>query len=237
VSPEGLNARNLRANFNLTKFSAEEFGELDSQGMLHSFESAESTTKATINAVAAWHKNHPHDAGVTEPQLLSQLSFSSALLKVTIERLTRSQKLTQVGNRLKLADHSEEIAGPEKSLWQKVEPILNKDPFRPPVIHDLARAVNLPPATTEKLLNKCVKFGLVVKPVKNRFFLPVAIQSFKEIAISLSSTSDQARFTVIEFRDKAEIGRNLSIEILEYFDHIGFTRRLQDHRIIQDASR
>jgi selenocysteine-specific elongation factor len=237
ASPEGLNAEQLQANFNLTQFSAEEFGELDSRGLLHSFDSVDSNSSITMDAVIAWHKSHPQDAGITESQLLGQVSFSAAMLKMTIERLTRAQKLSKAGNKLKLASHRVEIAGPEKSLWQKVEPILNKDPFRPPVIHDLARAVNLPPAATEKLLNNCVKLGLIVKPVKNRFFLPVAIQSFKQIAISLAAAGDQGRFTVIEFRDRAEIGRNLSIEILEYLDHIGFTRRLQDYRIIQDKSR
>ena len=37
--------------------------------------------------------------------------------------------------------------------------------------------------------------------------------------------SNPEGFSVIQFRDVSHIGRNLCIEILEYFDRIGFTRR------------
>ena len=115
--------------------------------------------------------------------------------------------------------------------------MLKKDMLKPPVLHELAKAVNLPPAAVEKLLTNCLKFGLVVRPVKNRFFLPEAIQTLKKISIELAESKEDGKFTVIEFRDRVGIGRNLCIEILEHFDHTGFTRRLADHRIIQDKTR
>jgi len=39
-------------------------------------------------------------------------------------------------------------------------------------------------------------------------------------------------FAVREYRDASGCGRNLSIEILEYFDRLRFTRRRDDRRII-----
>ena len=142
-----------------------------------------------------------------------------------------------MGARFKLTDHDVALAGPELALWKKVEPILKQEPLKPPVLHELAKKVNLPVAATDKLLGNCVKFGLVLKPVKNRFFLPEAINQLKQTAMNLADESDQGKFTVIEFRDRVGIGRNLCIEILEYFDRSGFTRRDADHRTIQDPSR
>ena len=39
--------------------------------------------------------------------------------------------------------------------------------------------------------------------------------------------------TAAAFRDRAGIGRNLSIEVLEYFDRIKFTRRVGDAHVIR----
>ena len=44
---------------------------------------------------------------------------------------------------------------------------------------------------------------------------------------------EQSGFTVIQFRDQSGIGRNLCIEILEYFDGRGFTRRDGNARLIR----
>ncbi|MEO2177601.1 MAG: selenocysteine-specific translation elongation factor [bacterium] len=237
ISPVGLDVEQLKATFNQPLFSPDELGTIDANGLLHSADAMNNMTNTILTVIGQRHKQHPEDHGITEPQLLGQVDLPRTLLKSATEQLVKDRKLFQVGNKIKLADHRVEIAGPEKSLWQKVEPILRKDPMRPPVVHELAKAVNLPPAAVDKLLNNCVKFGLIMKPTKNRFFLPEAIDSFKQFALDLAGNSAEGKFTVIEYRDKAAIGRNLAIEILEYLDHIGFTRRLQDYRIIQDRSR
>ena len=45
-------------------------------------------------------------------------------------------------------------------------------------------------------------------------------------------------FTVRQYRDAAEIGRNVAIEVLEYFDRFGFTRRDGDTRqVVGDPQR
>ena len=42
--------------------------------------------------------------------------------------------------------------------------------------------------------------------------------------------------TAANFRDASDIGRNLAIEVLEFFDKVKFTRRVGDgHEIIRSA--
>ena len=49
----------------------------------------------------------------------------------------------------------------------------------------------------------------------------------------MSENLDEEGFSVLQFRDASEIGRNLCIEILEYFDRVGFTRRDENTRHIR----
>ena len=46
------------------------------------------------------------------------------------------------------------------------------------------------------------------------------------------AADEQGQFTVKQYRDVAGTGRNLAIEVLEYFDRKGVTRRLGDIRQI-----
>ena len=52
------------------------------------------------------------------------------------------------------------------------------------------------------------------------------------IAERLAAESPTGRFGVRAFRDRAGIGRNLAIDVLEHFDAVTFTRRVGDGREI-----
>ena len=59
----------------------------------------------------------------------------------------------------------------------------------------------------------------------------MALAEFTE-QLATNNTSDEG-FSVIQFRDASGIGRNLCIEILEYFDKVGFTRRDGNSRYLR----
>jgi hypothetical protein len=42
----------------------------------------------------------------------------------------------------------------------------------------------------------------------------------------------EQRFTAAQFRNATTLGRNLSIEVLEYFDRMRFTRRVGEARMV-----
>nr|MCH9854073.1 SelB C-terminal domain-containing protein [Gammaproteobacteria bacterium] len=52
-------------------------------------------------------------------------------------------------------------------------------------------------------------------------------------AKELMTASEGHGFSVIDFRDKTGIGRNLCIEVLEHFDGCGYTLRKENVRVIR----
>jgi selenocysteine-specific elongation factor len=43
--------------------------------------------------------------------------------------------------------------------------------------------------------------------------------------------------TAASFRDRAGIGRNVAIDVLEYFDRVKFTRRIGDaHEVVRNVA-
>jgi selenocysteine-specific elongation factor len=73
---------------------------------------------------------------------------------------------------------------------------------------------------------------MLIRPVKNRFFLPDAMQMLK--AMVAEAADAEGKLSVQDYRDKTGIGRNLSIEILEYFDRQGVTRRIGETRQVME---
>ncbi|MBT3626806.1 MAG: selenocysteine-specific translation factor, partial [Rhodospirillaceae bacterium] len=66
---------------------------------------------------------------------------------------------------------------------------------------------------------------MAVQVTKNRFFLPAAVNRLAEIAEELAGESEDGLFLAAAYRDRSGIGRNLTIELLEYFDRTGLTQR------------
>ena len=71
-----------------------------------------------------------------------------------------------------------------------------------------------------------------MRPSENRYFLPDAMDELFSLA---KKTAEQhgGELTVKDYRDATGVGRNLSIEILEYFDRTGRTVRMGDTRKLQ----
>ena len=65
---------------------------------------------------------------------------------------------------------------------------------------------------------------------KNRYVPTTVISTLKSAAEQLALRSADGFFTTIEYRHEVNMGRNFVIAVLEYFDRIGFTIRVGDHR-------
>jgi selenocysteine-specific elongation factor len=81
------------------------------------------------------------------------------------------------------------------------------------------------------------RFGRVAAVAGNRYFLPETVVRLAAVAQELADGDPAGTFTAAAFKDRSGVGRNLTIEILEYLDRIGVTRRVGDTRVmLRDAA-
>ena len=184
-----------------------------------------------------FHSSNPNIAGMPKTDIRKQVDKPLTIFDFVMNQLVATAEITRDGQLYKLTQYAPSLNPAAQKFWEKLEPLLTQEPTKPPVIHDLAKRLGLPPAAVDKLLDNLLKAGLIVRPVKNRVFLPSAVSALKQQAIALAATNNDGQFTVIEFRDLTGIGRNLCIEMLEHFDNTGFCKRFDNYRIIQDKSR
>ena len=173
--------------------------------------------------IAALQRDRPDAPGAIPSQLPAAIpaTFRSELLN----ELAAENRLARTAGAYHLPSHVAALSAEEQALMKQVHPLLDAD--QSPSAGDLAKALGLPLASLEAPLKRLAKRGALVQVSAKRFYLPERLASLARCAAALAA---QAPFSARQFRDAAGIGRNAAIEVLEYFDAKGFTRRTGDAR-------
>jgi selenocysteine-specific elongation factor len=150
--------------------------------------------------------------------------------------LAAAGRIMREGPVWRLPEHRPRLTQGDERLWERVRPLLAVSDLRPPRVREIAAALALEPQVVERLLHRAERLGRVARVADNRFFLPETLAQLAEIARDLAGGSPEGGFTAAAFKDRSGVGRNLTIQILEYLDKMGATRRQGDARILLHGS-
>jgi selenocysteine-specific elongation factor len=190
------------------------------------------------DALAEWHRGQPDALGPARAALFRRLrgAVPEAALDAALRGLIAEGRVVRDGAVLRLPGHQPQLTREDERLWQRVEPLLAVDHLRPPRVRELAAALGVELHPLEQFLKRIERFGRVAPVAHNRVYLPATIARLIEVARDLADEAPDRSFTAGAFKDRSGIGRNLTIEVLEYLDRIGVTRRVGDSRtVMRDA--
>ena len=156
----------------------------------------------------------------------------AAVADAALDRLIRDGIVERRGDRIVLAGRRIELEPREAELWNRIEPALLTS-GRPRTVWEVAEALGIAQQEVARFLKRAQAAGMVTQVSRNRFMTPAALAALAATAETGLAASGGDRFAVADFRDWSGLGRNLSIEMLEYFDRAGFTRRAGNERIIR----
>jgi selenocysteine-specific elongation factor len=179
------------------------------------------------------HRAEPDALGPPRPVLTRRLRGTAPepVLDAALAAAVDAGRILRDGAVLRLPTHQPRLNRDDERLWQRIEPLLAAPDLRPPRVRELAEALSLDPDAVARLMKRFERFGRVAPVAANRYFLPETIARLADIANELAE-ADAAGFTAGAFNERAKVGRNLTIEILEYLDRSGVTRRVGDTRMV-----
>ncbi len=191
-----------------------------------------------VDMLGAWHRAQPDALGPSRPALVMQLRGAApeVALDAALAELAAAGRVVRQGPIWRLAEHQPRLTRSDERLWERVHPLLAAADLRVPRIRELAAALGLEPAGVERFLSRAERLGRVARVADNRFFLPETLARLAEIARELADGSPEGTFTAATFKERCGIGRNVTIQILEYLDRMGVTRRIGDTRIVLRGS-
>jgi len=156
----------------------------------------------------------------------------AACIDAALDRLIRDGIAERRGERIVLAGRRIELEPRDARLWSRIEPALTAS-GRPRTVWEVSEALGIAGNEAARFFKRAQAAGLVMQVSKNRFLTPEALETLANAAETGLASSGGDRFTVADFRDWSGLGRNLSVEMLEYFDRAGFTRRAGNERVIR----
>ena len=185
-----------------------------------------------VKAISNWHERHPERAGIERERLRSNLEqrVAPALLDAAIASLRIGGDIRVRGHLIGLPDHRARLGLSDQKLWERVLPHLDIDTDKPPTLPDLAKALDLDAGELRAMAERAVGAGLLAHITGNRFFTLSRLRALALIAEKVANNADEGAFTAAQYRDASGIGRNVTIELLEYFDRVGLTHRLGNVR-------
>jgi selenocysteine-specific elongation factor len=189
-----------------------------------------------VAVLATEHARAPDAVGPGRDRLrrMAAPSMSAATFGALVDALKTDGRLSQTAAWLHLPEHKVELSADDRKRFERASALLHEatEPNNPPRVRDLARALGEDEAVLRATFIRLASLGEVYRVAHDHYFLPATVRMLAGIAAELAAADGVAR--AASFRDRIGVGRKVAIQILEFFDRIGYTRRVgDDHRIIQ----
>jgi selenocysteine-specific elongation factor len=184
-------------------------------------------------ALARFHQDIPDQAG-PDAGRLRRMSFPdapAALWRVLLAQLQSEGLLLAEGAWLRLPEHRVTLSATDQALADKLRPLIRAGRFDPPWVRGLAASVHEREERVRAVLRKLVGQGEVYEVVRDLYYDRDAIAELA--AILDASFREHGAVHAARFRDSVGLGRKRAIQILEFFDRVGHTRRIRDAHVLR----
>jgi len=190
-----------------------------------------------VDTLAAFHARMPDEPGLAAGSL-RRVAFAGtpvphALWSGLLDMLLREGALERHGGWLRLPGQTIVFSDAEQTLAARLLPRVVAGAFDPPWVRDHATALDAPEEQVRHLLRKLARQGTVHQVVRDLFYDNDAIETLARMFGTLAS---HGRVEVIAYRDATGLGRKRTIQILEFFDRAGYTRRVANARMVRPDS-
>lgn len=185
-----------------------------------------------LDALALYHEQHKDEPGPGRERLrrIALPMEDEALVLTLIEQMRESGVIASHHGWLHLPDHKAGFTDEQQAIWQKVAPLFADEPWW---VRDLATQTGTDENMMRGVLRLAAQQGMITAIVKDRYYRNDRIVAFASMIRELDL--EKGSTCAADFRDKLNVGRKLAIQILEYFNRIGFTRRRGNDHLLRDA--
>lgn len=190
--------------------------------------------RTLLQRLTELHLAQPDQMGAARSRLkrLALPSEDSTAVMHAIDQLLQAGLLCETRGWLHLPQHSLAFTPAEDALWQRIAIHLAGDDAR--WVRDLAQDAGSDEDSVRPLLKKAARLGHVIAIVPDRYYPSARIHEMAHIVRQL--VAEHGFADAASFRNRIGVGRKLAIQILEFFDKSGLTRRQGDRHLLRDGT-
>lgn len=192
-------------------------------------------TDRLLAALVAEHARAPDMPGVERDRLrrLTLPTLARPAFDALLAPPLADGRIAQTHAWLHLPEHRVQLAAGDRDLWTTLRPLLDAAPYGPPRVRDIAKATGVPEDTVRALFKRVARFGEAYPVAHDHYFTAEAVADLARHVATLNTRDGHARAAPL--RDEIGGGRKVAIHILEFFDRIGYTRRVRDTHVLRGS--
>ena len=193
-------------------------------------------TQQIVTALSLYHAQHNDQLGVSKARLyrMAALNQPEKLINHFIDHMLDNGSLQQTCGWLHLPEHKIEFSSEEQARWADVLNEFEKADGQAIWVRDMANALATDEAVMRNFMYKAGKLGYLTPIVKDRFFLTETVYAYARLIKQIAEQEGKA--SVNEVRDRLNFGRKLTVQLMEYFDRVGFLRRKGNDHTLRDKN-
>lgn len=195
-------------------------------------ENAQQGQQRLLQVLVEYHQQHADQLGLGRARLrrMALPQLAEPLVFMMIDRLLAEGFIHNTRGWLHLPEHGLAFSAEELALWARIEPLFGDEAWW---VRDLATELGEDEARVRATLRKAAQLGHVTAVVVDRYYLSRRIEQFAALIRELDV--EQGSANAADFRDRLGVGRKLAIQVLEFFDRSGFTRRKGNQHLLRDG--
>ena len=196
----------------------------------------QSLREGALDALRRFHDEIPDEPG-PDAGRLRRVAFPdmpAALWRALLDELARERRVQFSGAWVHLPEHVVTLSESDQSLAGKLRPLIAAGRYDPPWVRDLAATVHEPEERVRAVLRKLLAQGGVCQVVHDLYYDRERLAELAGMIQALGR--EHGNLTAAGFRDLVGLGRKRAIQILEFFDRVGYTRRVRDVHVLRPDS-
>ncbi|MTK12452.1 MAG: selenocysteine-specific translation elongation factor [Clostridiaceae bacterium] len=184
------------------------------------------------NILSKYHKENPLKWGISKEEIKNKIFGKAIKQKIydqMIEMLINSQIINMHGSFISLPDFTINYTKDQKLIRENIIKAFKAAKFSPPKYNELEAAQN-DSKNFKMVFQSIMDEGALIKVSEDCFFLLEDYNKVKDLIIRF--ITDNGSITLAQLRDELDTSRKYAMSLIEHFDSIKLTKRLEDKRVL-----
>lgn len=194
----------------------------------------EGLNEALLGLLAGYHKENPLKTGLAKEELRTRFKpkVDQKLFNYMLNTLMKKEAIVQDGAEVRLTGHQVTLQVDEQAMREKISRLYLDAGLRPQNLKDvLSRFGEFPESQIRQVVDLLLQEGALVRINEALYFHAQVLEKLQQdLTDFLRREGD---IDAPRFKDLTGLTRKFSIPLLEYFDRIKLTIRIDDKRVLR----
>ncbi len=187
-----------------------------------------------IDTVRRYHDQTPLETAIPVPVLVQRLHYlERPVVLGIVRRLLDERALTGDDHAVALVGFEPVLTQTQRRLHGAVVTTFRTAGLAPPGVADLSQTLNVDEELLRPIVELCVNEGHLTRLGDGMFLHADGEARVRELVAA--SLGDGDGMTLSEIKNILGVSRKYAVPICEHLDRVGFTRRIDDRRVLAHA--